>query len=152
VSACRAVQRSLHKPVCCEEIEATDGVSVAGVGHVGDLVGAEDIAGEAADAGHDAGVFAHPAGVFGHGGVAGVVQAILDVPVVTDGVGSERCGDLDVGDEIGGLAGVFPMAGFCAALQAVALDTDDALDGALPVAAGEQIAWCKDRCRALLVA
>jgi hypothetical protein len=80
------------------------------------------------------------------------VQAILDVPVVTDGVGSERCDDLDVGDEIGGLAGVFPMAGFCAALQAVALDTDDALDGALPVAAGEQIAWCKDRCRALLVA
>ncbi|MCK5365279.1 MAG: hypothetical protein KAR22_20005, partial [Gammaproteobacteria bacterium] len=86
------------------------------------------------------GVFADPAGVFGHGGVPGVVQAILDVPVVTDGVGGERGGDLEVGDEIGGLAGVFPKAGFCAALQAIALDADDAFDVALPVAAGEQIA------------
>ncbi len=36
----RAVQRSLHEFVFGEVIEAAQGVSVAGVGHVFDLVGA----------------------------------------------------------------------------------------------------------------
>jgi hypothetical protein len=74
------------------------------------------------------------------------------MPVVTDGLGGERCRDFDVGDEIGGLAGVFPKTGFGAALQAVALDADNALDVALPAAAGEQIAWREDLGVALLVA
>ena len=45
-------------------IETAEGVSVAGIGHVSDLVGTQDVGGEAADAGHDAEVLAHPTGMF----------------------------------------------------------------------------------------
>ena len=75
--ATRAVQRSLHEFVFGEMIEAAEGVSVAGIVHVGGLVGAQDVGGEAADARHDAGVLAPPAGIFGHGGVTGVVARVV---------------------------------------------------------------------------
>ncbi len=46
----RIVRRSLHEFVFGEIIEAAEGVSVAGIGHVCDLVGAQDVGGDAADA------------------------------------------------------------------------------------------------------
>lgn len=124
--------------------EAAEGVSVAGVGHVCDLVGAQDVGGEAADAGHDAGVLAHSASIFGHGAVAGVVKAVFYTPMAADGVGSEwRC-RLEAGDIVGGLAGVFPEAGLGATLHAITLHSDDTGDETLPVAARQGIAQQED--------
>ena len=40
-------------------IETDEGVSVAGIGLVSDLVGTQDVGGEAADVGHNARVLAH---------------------------------------------------------------------------------------------
>ncbi len=44
----RAVQRSLHELIFGEMIEAAEGAAVAGVAHVCDLVGAQDVGGEVA--------------------------------------------------------------------------------------------------------
>ncbi len=132
--------------------EAAEGVSVAGIGHVFDLVGAQDVGGEAADAGHDGGVFAHPAGIFGHGAVSGVVKAVFDSPMAADGVGGEGCCRLEAGDIVGGLAGGFPEAGLGAALKAVPLHTDDAGDEALPVACLQGVAHREDLGDALFMA
>ena len=133
-------------------IEAAEGVSVAGVGHVFDLVGAQDVGGETADAGHDSGVLAHPAGIFGHGAVAGVVKAVFNAPMAADGVGSERRCRLEAGDIVGSLAGGFPEAGFGAALEVVSLHPDDAGDEALPVAPHQGLAHQEDLGEALFVA
>ena len=133
-------------------VEAAEGVAVAGVAHVSDLVGAQDVGGEAADAGQDAWVYAHPAGIFGHGAVSGVVEAVLDAPMAADGGGGELRCRLDVGDIVGGLAGGFPKAGFGAALEAVSLHTDDAGDDALPAASLQGVGDLEDLGDACFVA
>jgi hypothetical protein len=72
------------------------------------------------------------------------VEAVLDAPVMADGVGGEGCRRLEVGDIVGSFAGVFPKACFGAAFQAVSLHADDALDETVPVAGGQGIAHRED--------
>ena len=151
-SQLRAVQRSLHEFVFGEMIEAAEGITVASISHVYDLVGAQDVGGEAADASHDSGVPAHPAGIFGHGAVAGVVKAVFNAPMAADGAGGERCCWLETGDIVGSLAGGFPEAGLGAALEAVSPHPDDAGDEALPVATRQGIAHREDLGEAFFVA
>ena len=54
------------------------------------LVEAQDIVGKAAESGEDSGISADAGGVFAHRDVAGVVELVFDMPVLTNCVGGER--------------------------------------------------------------
>ena len=73
-----------------------------------DTVEAQDIGGERAQTRKDARIAADPAGVLGEATVTDVVGAILDVSVVTDGLGTLSRWQHDVADKQGGLAGSAP--------------------------------------------
>ena len=134
-------------------IEAAEDVSVAGVGHVCDLVGRQDVGGEAADAGRDGRGSCAPGWHLRPWCRRGCREGGFRCPNGgADGVGSERRCRLEAGDIVGGLAGGFPEAGLGAALEAVSLHSDDAGDEALPVAPGQGMAHQEDLGEALFVA
>jgi len=72
-----------------------------GFGYVGDVVFAQDVEGEAAGAGHDAGVVADAAFVLVAGDVANIVIAVLYAPMASDGVAPCGCGEACGGGEVG---------------------------------------------------
>ena len=55
----RAVQRSILSVIADQSVEPAGGISIARVGHVGDVVRAHDVGGETADSSKDAGVPPH---------------------------------------------------------------------------------------------
>ena len=113
--------------------------------HVGDSVFAHDIEGEAAGAGHDAGVVADAAFVLVAGDVADIVVAVLDAPMASDGGGP--CGRGETGgrrDVEGDLATMVPQSGGGGVEQGAAGDTDDGLDEGLPLGPGQGIADRED--------
>ena len=51
------------------------------------MVGFEDVEGEAAEAGEDAGIDADAGAVLGHGDFAAIVRGVLDLRVIADSGG-----------------------------------------------------------------
>jgi len=91
--------------------DSAESISIASVAHILDVVGPQQVTGEAPYSGHDAGVLAHPAGIFGHGGVADLVEAVFFVPMATDCRGGQFGRGLEGREVVGGFAGAFPHNG-----------------------------------------
>jgi hypothetical protein len=69
------------------------------------------------------------------------VGAVLDAPVVADGLGTDRGWQDGVADKQGGLAGDAPEPGCGGAGENVAIDADDRADMASPLGVGQAVAW-----------
>ena len=69
------------------------------------MVGFENVEGEAAQPGEDAGVGANAPAIFTQGDVTAVVRGILDLPVGADRLGSAGGGEWRAGEVKGGLGG-----------------------------------------------
>ncbi len=124
-----------------------------GLRDVGNAVLAQDVEGEAAGSGHDAGVVADSASVLVAGHVADVVVAVLDSPMAADGGGP--CGRREPGgrgDVVGDLTAFGPHAGGCGAEQGAACDAEDGFDEGLPLGFGEGVASGEDLDGAVLLA
>lgn len=118
-----------------------------------DAVFTQDVEGEAASAGHDAGVVADPATVLVEGNIPNIMVPILDAPMAPDGGGP--CGRLESGrgrEVVGDFSALVPHAGGGGAEQGTASDADDGLDEGLPVSRGEGIVDGKDFDGAVLLA
>ncbi len=125
----RAVQRSLLRVIAEQPVEPADGISVPGVGHVGDVVGTHDVGRETADASEDAGVFANATSILAHGDIARIVVPIFDSPVCPDGGAGGVGGEHGVRHVVGGFAGPVPEAGRGVAYEArIGLNTKPSAD------------------------
>jgi len=69
------------------------------------------------------------------------VGAVLDAPVVANGVGADGGWQDDVADKHGGLAGSAPESGRSRAGENVAIDPDHRADVASPLGFGQAVAW-----------
>ena len=65
--------------------------------------------------------------------IAGVVQAVLDVPMASDCGGGMACRYGGIGHIVGDLGGAAPEAGLGISMQDIAGDADDDLDQWLPL-------------------
>ncbi len=101
----RAVQRSLRSAIIEQLVEPVDGISIAGVGHVGDIVRAHDVGGETADGSEDTGVLADATGVLAHGGIAQIIVSVFDSPVCPHRGAGGVDGEHGVRHVVGGFAG-----------------------------------------------
>jgi hypothetical protein len=108
------------------------------------LIEAQDIGGEAAQAGEDAGVCADARLVFVEGNIAEMVVAVFDAPVVADSLACPVGIDGLAGQIEAGFAGSFPQSGRGVESQNAPLDADDGGDQATPVGAGDDVAGVKD--------
>ena len=136
----RAVQRSLRSAIIEQLFESSDCISIARVGHVGDVVGAHDVGGETADASEDAGVPADATGILAHGDIARIMMPVFDPPVCPDGGAAGVGGEDGVRHVPGGFAGRVPEAGRGVAFEAAALDPDDGGDEGRPLGVVEMTA------------
>ena len=119
-SDARAVQRSILSVIADQSVEPADGISIARVGHVGDVVRAHDVGGETADSSKDAGVLADATGILAHGDIARIVVPVFDPPVCPDGGAGGSGGEDGVRHVVGGFAGRVPEAGRGVAFEAAA--------------------------------
>ena len=103
-------------------------------------VEAQDVGSERAQTRKDARIASDAAGVLGEATVTDVVGAILDVPVVTDGLGTLSRWQHDVADKQGGLADIAPKASGGGADEYVAIDADNRTDVAIPLGVGQAVA------------
>ena len=124
-----------------------------GLRHVGDTVLAHDVEGEAAGAGHDAGIIADAAFVLVAGDITDIVIAVLDAPMSSDGGGPfgrrEAVGGRDVE---GDLSALVPQAGSGGVEQGAPGDADDGLDEGLPLGLGQGVADQENLDRAIFLA
>jgi len=114
------------------------------IGDIANVIEAQDVGGERAQAGEDAGIAADAAGILGKAAVADVVGAVLDAPMVADGLGADGGWQDDVGDKPGGLAGGAPQTGRGGAGEHVASDADDRVDMVSPLGIGQAVARRED--------
>ena len=103
--ATRAVQRSIYDTHSEDGTDAAKGDAMASVCDIVNAIEAQDVGGERAQACKDAGIASDAAGVFCEATVADVVRAVLDAPVVADGLGALSGRQHDVTDEQCGFAG-----------------------------------------------
>ena len=101
----RAVQRSIYDTHSEDGTDAAKGDAMASVCDIVNAIEAQDVGGERAQACKDAGIASDAAGVFCEATVADVVRAVLDAPVVADGLGALSGWQHDVTDEQCGFAG-----------------------------------------------
>lgn len=101
----RAVQRSIYDTHSEDGADAAKGDAMASVCDIVNAIEAQDVGGERAQACKDAGIASDAAGVFCEATVADVVRAVLDAPVVADGLGALSGRQHDVTDEQCGFAG-----------------------------------------------
>jgi hypothetical protein len=101
----RVVQRSIHDAQTEDRADAAKGDAMASVCDIANAVEAQDVGGERAQACKDAGIAADAAGVFCEATVANIVRAVLDAPVVADGLGALSGWQHDVTDEQRSFAG-----------------------------------------------
>jgi hypothetical protein len=101
----RAVQRSIYDTHSEDGTDAAKGDAMASVCDIVNAIEAQDVGGERAQACKDAGIASDAAGVFCEATVADVVRAVLDAPVVADGLGALSGRQHDVTDEQCGFAG-----------------------------------------------
>ena len=114
-------------------IEAESAVP-EGLCHIGNAVLAHDVEGEAAGAGHDAGVISDAAFVLVAGDIADIMVAVFDAPMASDGGGPIGRRETGGGRNIvGDLATLVPQAGGGGMEQGTPGDTDDGLDEGLPL-------------------
>lgn len=113
--------------------------------------GLEDVEGEAAEAGEEAGIAADAGAILAHGDIAAVVRGVLDRPMASDGGCGANGGDRGGGEVDGGLGGAMPKTGFGAAGENVALDADHGTDEGRPLGVGEGGGSIKDGDAALLL-
>ena len=115
------------------------------LGDVCDAVFAHDVEGEAARAGHDAGVVADPAAVLVEGNVPDVMVAVFNAPMTSDGGGPFGRGEAGgAGEIVGDFTTLAPHAGSGGAQQGPAGDADDRVDERMPFGPGQVIADGKD--------
>ncbi len=127
-----------------QPVEPADGVSIARVGHVGDVVGAHDVGGETADASEDTRVLADATSILAHGDIARIVVPVFESPVCPDGGAGGVGGEHGVRHVVGGFAGQAPEAGCGLAYEAAALDPDDGGDEGRPFGVVEMGARVED--------
>lgn len=101
----RAVQRSIYDTHSEDGADAAKGDAMASVCDIVNAIEAQDVGGERAQACKDAGIASDAAGVFCEATVADVVRAVLDAPVVADGLGALSGWQHDVADEQRSFAG-----------------------------------------------
>ena len=135
----RAVQRSIHDAHGEDCFDAAEGEAMPRICDIAHIIEAQDVGGERAQAGEDAGIAADAAGVLGEAAVADVVGAILDAPVVADGFGAGGGWQNDVADKQGGLTGSAAKSG-CGGQVDVPIDADDRADMASPLGVGQAVA------------
>jgi len=87
--ATQALQRSIHDAPGEGYIDAAEGDAVPTIRDVMNAVEALDVDSERTQARKDAGTAADAAGILAEAAVADVVDAVLNVPVVTDGLGTK---------------------------------------------------------------
>ena len=110
-----------------------EGVQVELPGDVGGSVGAQDIEGEAAQAGEVSRFGSDAALVFAEGDVADVVAAGFDAPVLADGGTDGGGGQADLRRIEGRLAGFAPKAGSGVLVPGEPGDKGGGVDQAVPV-------------------
>jgi hypothetical protein len=101
----RAVQRSIYDTHSEDGTDAAKGDAMASVCDIVNAIEAQDVGGERAQACKDAGIASDAAGVFCEATVADVVIAVLDAPVVADGLGALSGWQHGVADEQRSFAG-----------------------------------------------
>jgi hypothetical protein len=69
--------------------------------------------------------------------IAGVVQAVLDVPVASDCGGGMTCGNGGIGHIVGDFGGAAPEAGLGISMQDIAGDAHDGLDQWFPLGSSD---------------
>ena len=79
------------------------------------------------------------------------LQHTLDLPVISDGVGSAGSGDGSAGEVECGLGGAAPTAGAGATGKDVTLDADDSADERGPLGVGEGVGGVEDGDAAFLL-
>ena len=92
-------------------------------------------------AGEDARIAADATCVLGEGNVAHIMGAVLNAPVLADGLSADRRRQDGVADEPGRLAGRPPEPGRGGAGKNIASDTNDGADMIGPFGTGQAIAW-----------
>src|SRR3954468_3521449 len=111
---------------------------MSSVGDIANVIEAQNVGGERAQAGENAGVAADAAGVLGKASVTHIVGAVFYAPMVPDGAGADGGGQNDVADEERRLASGAPCGGTG---QGVATDTDQRSYMAGPLGAGQAVTW-----------
>src|SRR4051794_22684681 len=106
----RAVQFSLSDPVC-QRIVEVERVDIEFAGDVFDTVGAQDVDGEASEAGEVCRLDAGSAGVFAERDVADVMASVLDAPVASDRLAECLGAEGDLTGVEGDFLGFVPEAG-----------------------------------------
>src|SRR5215213_1569777 len=134
-----------------EVIDATDGSAEAVLREGASAAGLEDVEGEAAEAGEEAGIAADAGAILAHGDVAAVVRGVLDPPVVSDGGCSANGGDRGGGEVEGGLGGAITKTEIGDAGENVALDADQGPDEGRPLGVREGGGGIEDGDAALLL-
>ena len=125
-------------------IEAESAVP-EGLGHVVDVVFAQDVESKATGAGHDARILADAAFVLVVRDIANMVVAVLNAPMTSNGGCPFGCRQTGGGRNVeGDLAALIPQAGSGRVKQGVAGDADDGLDEGLPPGFGQSVADWKD--------
>ena len=76
--------------------DAAEGDSMSSVGDIANVIEAQNVGGERAQAGENAGVAADAAGVLGKAAVTHIVGAVFYAPMVPDGAGADGGGQNDV--------------------------------------------------------
>jgi hypothetical protein len=97
----------------------------------------QDVVGEGAQPGKDAGVVTDTGLILLESDIAGVVQAVLDVPMAPDCGGGAACRYGGIGHIVGDLGGAAPEAGLGISMQDIAGDADDDLDQGFPLGSGD---------------
>src|SRR3954465_3057533 len=114
---------------------------MSSVGDIANVIEAQNVGGERAQAGENAGVAADAAGVLGKASVTHIVGAVFYAPMVPDGAGADGGGQNDVADEERRLASGAPQPGCRGTGQGVATDADQRSHLAGPFGAGQAVTW-----------
>lgn len=118
-----------------------------------DAVFAHDIEGEAAGAGHDAGVVADAAAILVEANVTDIMVPIFNSPVLANGGGPfPRREAVGGGEALSNFTALAPHAGGVRAEQGAASDADDSVDEGVPLGRGQSIDDGKDFDDAILLA
>jgi hypothetical protein len=134
----RAVQFSLSDTVC-QRIVEVERVDIEFAGDVFDTVGAQDVDGEASEAGEVCRLDAGSAGVFAERDVADVMASVLDAPVASDRLAECLGAEGDLTGVEGDFLGFVPEAGLRVLVPDQAGDAGGLDDQAVPFGAEQAL-------------
>ena len=110
-----------------------EGIDVESLADVLDAIGAQNVEGGVADAGHPARTLPDPAVVLAQGHIPNVMVPILNAPVRADGAGEGLGVETDLAGVAADLLTRRPQAGAGVLLEGQARDPGDAGDQRLPL-------------------